>query len=91
MWAVYTFVSYLALALLIPVAWALAPVWRRARLPRSVNCPALRDSALVELDAWYAVKMHTLGNDERRVRICSHWPERGGCGRECLAQIGVAG
>jgi hypothetical protein len=28
MWVVYTFVSYLLLALLVPTAWALWPTWR---------------------------------------------------------------
>ena len=91
MWVVFIFMSYLALALLIPTVWALAPVWRRARVSRPVNCPASREAAVIELDTWYAVKMHTLGNDERRIGACSRWPERRGCGQECLVQISAAG
>jgi hypothetical protein len=90
MWVVYTFISYLILALLVPTVWALWPTWRRARIFRHVTCPAASAPALVTLDAWYAVRMHTLGNNELRVRKCARWPERRDCGQECLTQIGTA-
>jgi hypothetical protein len=36
MWVVYCFVSYLALALIIPAGWALVPIWLRAGAARDV-------------------------------------------------------
>lgn len=90
MWVVYTFISYLILALLVPIAWALWPIWRRARVSRRVTCPSASAPALVTLDSWYAVRMHALGNSEVRVETCERWPERRQCGQECLAQIGPA-
>jgi hypothetical protein len=30
MWATYSFISYLILALLVPTIWALWPTWRRS-------------------------------------------------------------
>ncbi len=90
MWAVYTFICYLALALLAPVAWASWRVWRRAGVSRHVTCPALRAPALVQLDPWYAVRMHALGNDELRISQCARRRECPDCGEECLAQIGSA-
>ncbi len=90
MWAVYTFISYLALALLAPVAWASWRVWRRASKSRQLTCPALSAPALVQLDPWYAVRMHALGNNELRIRHCARRQECPGCAEECLAQIGSA-
>ena len=84
---VYAFVCYLLLALLIPLGWALIPVWWKVRLARQVNCPATGHAAVVDLDAWYAVKMHTLGNDNKRVRRCSEWPKCSSCKQECLVQL----
>jgi len=89
MWPVYFFISYLVLALAIPVSLALAPVWRRTRAPRQVSCPGAGASALVALDPWYAVRMHALGNPEILIRRCSRWPENAGCARECLIGKGA--
>ena len=90
MWVTYFFLSYLMLALAIPLCWSLVPVWRRARQARQVSCPAGPNPATVELDGWYAVKMHALGEREACVRNCSEWPARRGCRQACLTQIGEA-
>jgi hypothetical protein len=87
MWVVSFFVSYLALALIIPTCWALAPVWRRARHSRRVDCPGSAHVAMVDLDPWYAVRMSALGNPELRVKDCSRWPERSRCGQDCLVSL----
>ena len=87
---VYAFISYLVLALLIPLSLALVPVWWRARLARQVKCPAMGKPAVIALDPWYAVKRHTFGNDEHRVRQCSEWPACGNCAQACLVQIPTA-
>jgi hypothetical protein len=65
-----------------PLGWALIPVWRKARLARQVNCPAVGHTAVVDLDAWYAVEMHTSGNKEKRVRGCSECPQCSHCRQE---------
>jgi hypothetical protein len=89
MWVGYFFVSYLALALAVPVCWALVPLWRRAGRARYVGCPAASQIAMVRLDPWYAVRMHALGDRELRVIGCSQWPQRCDCGQDCLVRIGV--
>lgn len=71
-YVLYAFICYLSLALLIPLGWALIPVCRKARLARQVNCPAAGYPAVVDPAAYYAEKMHTLGNEENRVRVM--WP-----------------
>ena len=90
MWVMYFFLSYLFLALLIPIVWALGGAWRRAQDARAVTCPALEAESNILLDPWYAVRMHALGNPEARIQDCSRWPGRADCGRECLVQIGSA-
>jgi len=87
MWVAFVFMAYLVLALLIPAAWVLVPVWRSAREPRTTNCPALDRTAVIHLDPWFAARMRASGEDRMRVRDCGFWPERSGCGRECLRQI----
>ena len=64
-----------------------AQVWRKVRLATQVNCPATGHPAVVDLDVWYAVKTHTLGNDDKRVRRCSEWPKCSPCKQECLVQL----
>jgi len=88
MWVVWFFLSYLLLALAIPVGWSLVPLWRRMRQARSVNCPFATTPAVVRLDAWYAVKMHALGERELCVEDCSRWPGNAACGQMCLVEIG---
>ena len=87
---VYAFITYLVLVPLIPLCLALAPVWRRSRHAHQVKCPALGKSATVALDPWYAVKRHTCGNNELRVREWSEWSEYRACSQDCLRQIGKA-
>jgi len=90
MWVPFVFIGYLLIALLAPASWALWPTWHRARQRRRVTCPELNGPALVQLDSWYAVRKHALGDQEVRIRGCVHWPERQGCGRVCLTQIGAS-
>ena len=83
----YAFLVYLFLALVIPLSLALVPVWRRAQKARQVDCPNFPGSAVIGLDPWYAVKRHTFGNDEVRVKTCSVWREHGPCGQQCLVHL----
>lgn len=70
MWPVYTIIGYFLLSLLITVAWMTLSVRLRTRGAQRVKCPCDGRMALVELDSWYAVKMHALGNPELFVREC---------------------
>jgi hypothetical protein len=64
--------------------------WRRWRGTRLITCPENRRPAAVELDMRFAVAGAVLGRPELRLRDCSRWPERAGCGQVCLAQIDEA-
>jgi len=86
-YAVYAFISYLLLALLIPLGLALVPIWRKSQVARPVTCPSSGKRASIGLDPWYAMKRHAFGEDEQRVRECSEWPACRGCSQECLVRI----
>src|SRR5579883_1206278 len=53
---------------------------------RLVQCPENCRPAGVRVDAWRAAGTG-LGKPHLRLSACSRWPEREGCGQECLRQI----
>jgi hypothetical protein len=75
---------FFAVALVAPAAWALAKVYRRSHGVREITCPEANHFATIELDARHAVARHALGETDRRVKSCSLWPERQGCGQACV-------
>ena len=76
----------LALALL--TALILIPVVRVYRGTRLVACPETKRPAAVKLDAMRAA-FKPFGGDPGRFRLtsCSRWPEKAGCGQECLSEV----
>ena len=54
---------------------------------RRVVCPEDRQRAEVELDPKFALQTAMRGREESQVGTCTHWPENGACGQECLAQV----
>lgn len=73
------------LALAIPIVWAVAGAYRRAKGRRAVLCPQAGECAIIELNPSDAALMHILGNPARQVDFCSRWPEYQDCACECLA------
>jgi hypothetical protein len=65
------------------MAIALGGAYRRAQGRRPVTCPETNQSAFIQLDARHAALMHALGEPMQKLRDCSLWPERAGCGRGC--------
>jgi hypothetical protein len=84
-----TFVVLAVISLWVAVFLA-GPVWlawRRWRGTRVVTCPENGRPAAVDLDLRYAMAGSILGRPELRLRDCSRWPERKGCGQICLSQV----
>lgn len=75
-------------ALGIIAAIVLVPILRVYRGTRLVACPETKRPAAVELDAMRAA-FSLFGDESGRLRLtsCSRWPERAGCGQECLGEI----
>lgn len=74
---------WIAVFLAVPV-WE---AWRRWRGTRLVTCPETRRPAAVHMDLRYAMVGAIVGRPELRLRDCSRWPERSGCGQTCLAEV----
>ncbi len=65
-------------------AW---PLYRRFRLARVVVCPETGRAAHVTIDARRAAATALAPRPDLRLTSCSRWPERGGCGRECVERL----
>lgn len=66
--------------------WVL-PAWRGYRGKRTVTCPETGQSATVEVDAARVAVSAWGGVPDVRLKECSRWPERAGCGQDCLIQF----
>jgi hypothetical protein len=62
-------------------------VYFRLRGTRPVACPEAHQAAMVELAAKSKGTRPVLGEPSLRIRVCSRWPMRVGCGQGCLNQI----
>jgi hypothetical protein len=54
---------------------------------RPVVCPDDHTRAGVEVDRKFTLHAAMHGKEQMRVKTCSHWPENGNCGQECLVQV----
>jgi hypothetical protein len=79
---------FAVLVLLLLGALVLIPIIRVYRGTRLVACPETKRPAAVELDALRAA-FPLLGDELGRFRLssCSRWPEKAGCGQECLSEV----
>jgi hypothetical protein len=66
--------------------WVL-PAYRAFRGGRTLTCPETREPAEVEVDAAHVAAAAWGGRLDVRLKDCSRWPERAGCGQECLGQV----
>jgi len=64
--------------------------YRRLAGTRLVSCPETHEAAAVTLDASHALATSLGSSPDLRLDSCSRWPERKGCGQECLGQIEAA-
>jgi hypothetical protein len=85
--AIFPFVLFFLGAVLVtglPVAVSLVNYYQnRGRLP--VTCPESGQPVDVEVDNKFAFWTALRGQEHSRLKSCSHWPEKGDCGQECLA------
>jgi len=57
---------------------------------RLVTCPETNQAAAVQMDARHAAAESFLNRPHFRLSDCSRWPQRLGCGQECLREIELA-
>ena len=84
------FVVGVALAGLFFLARRALRAYLRYRGKGVVICPETRRPVAVEVDAALAAWAATEGAVDLRLKSCSRWPERAGCGQECVRQIELA-
>jgi hypothetical protein len=87
------FIVVLVAAALVGLVWLAVRgggAWARFRGDRVVTCPENGDFVAVQVDARHAAATALGGERELRLRDCTRWPEKQGCGQECLAQIEAA-
>jgi hypothetical protein len=62
--------------------------WLRYRGKRVITCPENLEPAAVHVNALKAAHWAAISGDSvLRLNECSRWPEKAGCGQECLSQI----
>lgn len=59
----------------------------RMRGARVVACPENQQTVAVRVDAGHAALTAAGGHERLRLESCTRWPEKAGCGQECLTQI----
>jgi hypothetical protein len=64
-----------------------ADAWWKYRGQRVITCPENQKPAGVVVDARHAAATALGKSPALRLSSCSRWPERAGCGQECLSQI----
>ena len=62
-------------------------LWWKFRGQRVVRCPENQRPAGVAVDASRAALSVLRAHPSLQLNTCSRWPERAGCGQECLRQI----
>ena len=72
---------------LFPLLVAGLRSYRRYRGKGVLTCPETGKPVAVELDARRLAATEMVGDRDLRLRSCSRWPERSGCGQECLAEV----
>ena len=69
------------------VAWRLLGAWWKYKGRRVVTCPENERPAGVTVDARHAAATGLAKPPQLRLESCSRWPEKAGCGQQCLSQI----
>jgi hypothetical protein len=72
----------------VGLLWVL-PAYRTYRRRRVVGCPETGGATGVHVDAARVARSAWMGPLDLRLTDCTRWPERSGCGQECLSQLPV--
>ena len=84
-------IAWASLILAVIVACYLGSVWFKLRGQRVVICPENQRQVVVSLNAAHAASTSFGGSPDLRLSECTRWPEKAGCGQQCLSQIREAG
>jgi hypothetical protein len=65
-------------------------MWWKYHGDRVITCPENQRPAGVVVDAAHVAARPFAGSPQLRLSSCSRWPERAGCGQQCLSQVAAA-
>jgi hypothetical protein len=85
--AIYVLISVVIVAAAAHFLFRVGRAYFKLRGKRLVTCPETKQPAAVDVDAAHAAREAIFGSPHLRLSECSRWPERRGCGQECLRQI----
>ena len=80
---VATIIALAVLLVLLPLA---VHTFQRYRSKKVVRCPETKGLAEVDIDAPRAAFSSAFGKPRLRIKNCTLWPKRRGCGEGCLRQ-----
>jgi hypothetical protein len=84
-------VSVLVATVLVALAVGrVVQLWWKYRGDRVITCPENHRPAGVSLDLAHLASRPFAGSPPLRLSSCSRWPERAGCGQQCLSQVEAA-
>ena len=69
------------------LAWHFGRTLVALRGTRLVTCPDDGRTVAVDLDLKYSAVQSALGRPQFRLKDCSRWPEKAGCGQMCLGDL----
>jgi hypothetical protein len=81
---------WIVICVMALAVWRFGASWWKNRGQRVVTCPENTRPAGVVVNALHASATALRGAPELSLSSCSRWPEKAGCGQECLAQIVAA-
>jgi hypothetical protein len=64
-----------------------ARAFARYRGQRLVTCPENQQTVAIDVSAGKAAWEAFLGRHHVRLHDCTRWPEKAGCGQDCLSQV----
>lgn len=65
-------------------------LWWTYRGARVITCPENLRPAGISVDAGHVAAQPFARSPQLRLSSCSRWPERAGCGQQCLSQVAAA-
>jgi hypothetical protein len=65
-------------------------LWWKYRGARVITCPENQRPAGISVDAGHVAAHAFSQTPQLRLSACSRWPERAGCGQQCLSQVEAA-
>lgn len=76
----------LAMGLLLVVFPVVADILAKYRARKVVTCPETRELVEVQLDGRRVAWAAAFGEAIPRVKSCSLWPRKKGCGEKCVSE-----